>query len=237
MKKIIALLLSFIICLSLTACVIVPGEEQPQKETTCAKEETSAQVDTTAAATEATEARIKFDAAAAKPLIGTWKRVATFNTADFGLEGIDEEFGIPLSVSFDDAGMYSIFLDAEKFSQTMIAYHTAIAVEEIYADYAAQDLDEAAASEDILNTYGMTVEEYARSSVELTDFTSMLNGTESSGTYALVDGTLYMEIDTDTPVAYSVQVEEKQLTFLSGDKNVVWGSVKLPFPFLLARAE
>lgn len=230
MKKSIAVLLVLAMCLMLSACIIVLEQDKDSTQATT-------QAETTAEQTESTEAEDGFDPQTAAPLMGTWKRLVYYNTAQLGIEGEGTEFSVPVSFIFDDTGRYTIALDVEFFVSKMISFHLPLRVEEVYAEYDAQGITKEEADTIIMEEFAMSVEDYASTSVELMDFESLLTEKEFTGSYYVKDGKLYTDMETGWPVVYTIQIENDTLTFRDSDKPMNWGFANMPFPFVLAKAE
>ena len=253
MKKTITLLLALVMCLSLAAC----GNEEPAAPVTTNPVTTTAPQTETAAPTESvleTEAaQFVFNADDAVAVIGKWSTKVSVNPANLGVAEVDMAISVPATITFDDAGVYTIDLDPSSFAETAKSAYAEALAEQIYADYAEQQvevpssedatevvmqgMDKAAADEDMLSSTGMNVTDYAASMADSMGFDSLLETTSLTGNY-LVDGTsLHIDPLSDNPTVITFQTEEEEMIMAEASNKDVWKSVYLKFPLVLNKEE
>ena len=234
MKKLTAMLLAALMCLAMAACAVVDtaGPGDGLKDTTgAAQDTTEAFVDTT----ETTADPNAFDADAAAQVIGTWKTTVSFNTADAGLDGVDENFSVPLLITFDVQGSFTIVVDSQSFMDSITKYYVEWVKSSTYEQYAAEGMDQAAADQAIMDSYGMTMDEYAYSTMDSLDASSVIAEVQLDGNYRVAEDKLYITTTDGTEDVVSFTATEESLSLGDSAAPEIWKIVKMKLPVKLSR--
>lgn len=259
MKRILILLLTLILVLSMTAC----GEDDT-KTTTAATStpETTAQettvpettvpettvAETTVPETTATQTTAAvvdtdspFDAEAAAAVIGTWKFDLTMTAEQFGLEDDDFSLVCPAAFTFDDQGMFVFGFMTEEMTDTIAyfeSYMVTYMTDLMYKQFSDQGISKEDADTAFKTEYNMTIAQYAEETVNAMDVASMFSASTSAGVYYVEDGKLY------TGAAYgdameinNITVEGDTLTLVDTNDPDSWASMGVTLPLSLTRVK
>lgn len=143
----------------------------------------------------------RFTTAAAADLIGRWGMTMNLNGEMMGLPDFTGELPCTFIVNFGNAGDLSMEFelgDEEAFMSALVDY----VMQTAYQDLAAQGINKEAADAAIQATYGMTMEEYARSMLGDMDFAELINSIFSylNGVYYVEGDQLYSGNNWDAPM-------------------------------------
>lgn len=216
MKKRIALLLSFVLVLSLALCAC-GGEEK--KET----------------------------------LVGTWNAsidIADVYNAEIAASGDPtmaeylsvDSFAIPLVMTFNEDGTYSMTVDKDGMDATMngLIEDMKVGLENYFNDYFASmgleiDVDEALAAS------GMSLDALVEEMKAEIMTEDMYADMESAGQYKAEDGKLYLTEDVDVEpvggVYNTYKIEGDTLTIEAGTEELDDEMAEILFPLVLKRAK
>lgn len=216
MKKRIALLLSFVLVLSLALCACGGGEK---KET----------------------------------LVGTWNAtidIAEVYNAEIAASGDEtmaeylsvDSFAIPLVMTFNEDGTYSLTVDKEGMDATMngLLEDMKVGLEKYFNDYFSSmgleiDVDEALAAS------GMSLDALVEEMKAEIMTEDMYADMESEGQYKAEDGKLYMTEDVEVEpvggVYNTYTIEGDTLTIEAGTEELEDEMAELLFPLVLKRAK
>lgn len=150
----------------------------------------------------------RFTTAEAAVLMGSWQGEVSLTGEDMGYPEMEGSILFDVVVTFGNAGDLELVMtvkDLEGYKSVMEQY----LITALYAEFAAQGIDQETADAGMQATYGMTVAEFAAASVESVDAESL---TESlSMVYYVEDGALYGGYSWDEDL-------EVQNYTLDGDK-------------------
>lgn len=216
MKKRIALLLSFVLVLSLALCACGGGEK---KET----------------------------------LVGTWNAsidIAEVYNAEIAASGDEtmaeylsvDSFAIPLVMTFNEDGTYSLTVDKEGMDATMngLIEDMKVGLEKYFNDYFSSmgleiDVNEALAAS------GMSLDALVEEMKGEIMTEDMYADMESAGQYKAEDGKLYMTEDVEVEpvggVYNTYTIEGDTLTIEAGTEELEDEMAELLFPLVLKRAK
>ena len=216
MKKRIALLLSFVLVLSLALCACGGGEK---KET----------------------------------LIGTWNAtidIAEVYNAEIAASGDEamaeylsvDSFAIPLVMTFNEDGTYSLTVDKEGMDAAMngLIEDMKVGLEKYFNDYFSSmgleiDVDEALAAS------GMSLDALVEEMKAEIMTEDMYADMESAGQYKAEDGKLYLTEDVEVEpvggVYNTYTIEGDTLTIEAGTEELEDEMAELLFPLVLKRAK
>ena len=216
MKKRIALLLSFVLVLSLALCACGGGEK---KET----------------------------------LVGTWNAtidIAEVYNAEIAASGDEtmaeylsvDSFAIPLVMTFNEDGTYSLTVDKEGMDATMngLLEDMKVGLEKYFNDYFSSmgleiDVDEALAAS------GMSLDALVEEMKAEIMTEDMYADMESEGQYKAEDGKLYLTEDVEVEpvggVYNTYTIEGDTLTIEAGTEELEDEMAELLFPLVLKRAK
>lgn len=174
-------------------------------------------------ATEGTKlsSEILFSAEAAASLLGKWSSPTSVPGQQLGsgVEAYVEELSCILYVEFSDKGemtMYMAPADQEELARILFEY----SLDSIYEDYAALDMTKEDADADILNTFGMTTEDYVHSCIELMDLSAIFSDYSVSYVYYVDGNQLYLGFDWFSPMApgeFTLEGDSLFLPFEGGE--------------------
>lgn len=251
MKKLFALLLALVMVIALAACTNSgSGEDETEPETTEATEPTETAEATEPATTEdttepqddeTTGETYAFDAAAAAPVFGDWSYTLTVTGEQMGVTDFDGELSMAMNFSFGEDGTLTISVDEAAMEESLTAFAQdmeAYLVDTMYAQFAAQGMDEAAADAAMQEEYQMSVEEYAAAAMDAMDvssLSSLASGMETSGTYAVVGDVIYTYEDNGASQDYTFTVEGDTLTFTGSNLEEDMAAAGITFPMVLTR--
>ena len=253
MKKMFALLLALVMVFALAACTNSGnGQDETEPETTDATEpatepvtepatEPATEPSEPAETQETTGETYAFDAAAAAPVFGDWTYTITMGGEQMGLADFEGELSMAMNLSFGEDGTLTITVDEAAMEESLTAFGDALEtylVDTMYAQFAAQGLDEAAADAAMQELYQMSVEEYAASTMEAMDLSalaSLVTGMETSGPYAVVDDVIYTYENDSIAEEYTFTVEGDALTFTSSNLEDDMAAAGITFPMVLTR--
>ena len=151
----------------------------------------------------------RFTTAATADIQGTWAAELSLPGEMMGLEGLQEEIKLEIVLDLGNdgtMGMSYSMLNADTF---MAAVETFI-VDSLYEEMEAAGYDREEINEGMVDTYGMTVEEYAAAVVGETDLNAIYDALEINGVYYVADGQLY------TGISWTMEMEPSDFT-LEGD--------------------
>lgn len=154
---------------------------------------------------EAIQTDPRFRSSAAAPLLGKWGCKVTVNGEQMGLEGFPGEVTYVLTIEFGPAGEFTYGLgieNEESFRESVVAY----TLEQTYAKFAEEDMDQEAVDADFLENHGMTTEEYVRQTVGNMDFNELFTAISSA---LNVGGVYYVE----APFLYNARTWEEKMDF------------------------
>lgn len=216
MKKRIALLLSFVLVLSLALCACGGGEK---KET----------------------------------LVGTWNAtidIAEVYNAEIAASGDEamaeylsvDSFAIPLVMTFNEDGTYSLTVDKEGMDAAMngLIEDMKVGLEKYFNDYFSSmgleiDVDEALAAS------GMSLDALVEEMKAEIMTEDMYADMESAGQYKAEDGKLYLTEDVEVEpvggVYNTYTIEGDTLTIEAGTEELEDEMAELLFPLVLKRAK
>lgn len=216
MKKRIALLLSFVLVLSLALCACGGGEK---KET----------------------------------LVGTWNAsidIAEVYNAEIAASGDEtmaeylsvDSFAIPLVMTFNEDGTYSLTVDKEGMDATMngLIEDMKVGLEKYFNDYFSSmgleiDVNEALAAS------GMSLDSLVEEMKGEIMTEDMYADMESAGQYKAEDGKLYLTEDVEVEpvggVYNTYTIEGDTLTIDAGTEELEGEMAELLFPLVLKRAK
>lgn len=216
MKKRIALLLSFVLVLSLALCACGGGEK---KET----------------------------------LVGTWNAtidIAEVYNAEIAASGDEamaeylsvDSFAIPLVMTFNEDGTYSLTVDKEGMDAAMngLIEDMKVGLEKYFNDYFSSmgleiDVDEALAAS------GMSLDALVEEMKAEIMTEDMYADMESAGQYKAEDGKLYLTEDVEVEpvggVYNTYTIEGDTLTIDAGTEELEDEMAELLFPLVLKRAK
>ena len=216
MKKRIALLLSFVLVLSLALCACGGGEK---KET----------------------------------LVGTWNAtidIAEVYNAEIAASGAEamaeylsvDSFAIPLVMTFNEDGTYSLTVDKEGMDAAMngLIEDMKVGLEKYFNDYFSSmgleiDVDEALAAS------GMSLDALVEEMKAEIMTEDMYADMESAGQYKAEDGKLYLTEDVEVEpvggVYNTYTIEGDTLTIEAGTEELEDEMAELLFPLVLKRAK
>ena len=216
MKKRIALLLSFVLVLSLALCACGGGEK---KET----------------------------------LVGTWNAtidIAEVYNAEIAASGDEamaeylsvDSFAIPLVMTFNEDGTYSLTVDKEGMDAAMngLIEDMKVGLEKYFNDYFSSmgleiDVDEALAAS------GMSLDSLVEEMKGEIMTEDMYADMESAGQYKAEDGKLYLTEDVEVEpvggVYNTYTIEGDTLTIEAGTEELEDEMAELLFPLVLKRAK
>lgn len=216
MKKRIALLLSFVLVLSLALCACGGGEK---KET----------------------------------LVGTWNAtidIAEVYNAEIAASGDEamaeylsvDSFAIPLVMTFNEDGTYSLTVDKEGMDAAMngLIEDMKVGLEKYFNDYFSSmgleiDVDEALAAS------GMSLDALVEEMKGEIMTEDMYADMESAGQYKAEDGKLYLTEDVEVEpvggVYNTYTIEGDTLTIEAGTEELEDEMAELLFPLVLKRAK
>ena len=216
MKKRIALLLSFVLVLSLALCACGGGEK---KET----------------------------------LVGTWNAtidIAEVYNAEIAASGDEamaeylsvDSFAIPLVMTFNEDGTYSLTVDKEGMDAAMngLIEDMKVGLEKYFNDYFSSmgleiDVDEALAAS------GMSLDALVEEMKAEIMPEDMYADMESAGQYKAEDGKLYLTEDVEVEpvggVYNTYTIEGDTLTIEAGTEELEDEMAELLFPLVLKRAK
>lgn len=216
MKKRIALLLSFVLILSLALCACGGGEK---KET----------------------------------LVGTWNAtidIAEVYNAEIAASGDEamaeylsvDSFAIPLVMTFNEDGTYSLTVDKEGMDAAMngLIEDMKVGLEKYFNDYFSSmgleiDVDEALAAS------GMSLDALVEEMKAEIMTEDMYADMESAGQYKAEDGKLYLTEDVEVEpvggVYNTYTIEGDTLTIEAGTEELEDEMAELLFPLVLKRAK
>ena len=216
MKKRIALLLSFVLVLSLALCACGGGEK---KET----------------------------------LVGTWNAtidIAEVYNAEIAASGDEamaeylsvDSFAIPLVMTFNEDGTYSLTVDKEGMDAAMngLIEDMKVGLEKYFDDYFSSmgleiDVDEALAAS------GMSLDSLVEEMKGEIMTEDMYADMESAGQYKAEDGKLYLTEDVEVEpvggVYNTYTIEGDTLTIEAGTEELEDEMAELLFPLVLKRAK
>lgn len=160
----------------------------------------------------------RFTTAATKDIQGLWAADIIMTGEEMGFDaGIIDEATLRLLVDLRNDGtmVFSVELpDEEAFMQKLIDAYTEV----MYAEFAAYDMDEAAADEAMKQAYGMGIREYLETTLGSISFNDLLSSIYAEmnlgGIYFIQDGILY------TGNSWTSAVTEEPYT-LSGDTLIL----------------
>ena len=160
----------------------------------------------------------RFTTAATKDIQGLWAADIIMTGEEMGFDaGIIDEATLRLLVDLRNDGtmVFSVELpDEEAFMQKLIDAYTEV----MYAEFAAYDMDEAAADEAMKQAYGMGIREYLETTLGSISFNDLLSSIYAEmnlgGIYFMQDGILY------TGNSWTSAVTEEPYT-LSGDTLIL----------------
>ena len=153
----------------------------------------------------------RFTTAATKDLYGTWAMEMSMGGEMMGIPDFTGELAINFVMAFHNDGNMDVTVDVgESFVQSVVSY----TVEQMYAEFAAQGLDQIAADEMFATTYSMSIEQYVEEQMAAIDYNALFKAIfEAAG----MGGVYYVEGDQ----LYSAQnwdAEMEGITFaLEGD--------------------
>lgn len=216
MKKRIALLLSFVLVLSLALCACGGGEK---KET----------------------------------LVGTWNAtidIAEVYNAEIAASGDEamaeylsvDSFAIPLVMTFNEDGTYSLTVDKEGMDAAMngLIEDMKVGLEKYFNDYFSSmgleiDVDEALAAS------GMSLDALVEEMKAEIMTEDMYADMESAGQYKAEDGKLYLTEDVEVEpvggVYNTYTIDGDTLTIEAGTEELEDEMAELLFPLVLKRAK
>lgn len=207
-------------CETCTLCGAVQGEKLPHSwmDATTEEPETCQHCGVTRGEKILTDER--FITANNQALFGTWQFTLDLGEAAPGL--VTEDIGLVfvISMQFHNDGVLEMFI-AEEDITALIGQLKESTLEETYAEFAAEGIDRDAAQELIMDTLGMTVEEYIDSMFVQLDLENQLQQQLSefshTGIYYVRDSLLYVADNWDCPMTGTpFLLENDTLTFPEG---------------------
>lgn len=175
----------------------------------------------------------RFTTASAASLLGKWGCEMALTGADMGIEDFTGELKCMLVLNFGPAGDLTFGIqitNQEDFIEAMVTY----TVDTMYAEFAAQGVDKATAEAAMQATYGMGVEEYARSSMEGVDFNTLYDSLFSAlgigGVYYVDGDQLYVGTTWEgemEPTAYAIENGTLTIDSFSAELGVDGGLVRI----------
>ncbi len=155
----------------------------------------------------------RFTTAATAELQGKWGYAFPVTGEDLGIPELAEPLSFVLVMDFGNDGSlksYTTVSDEKAFWNAIIDIY----VDAMYAEFAAQGLDQAAADQAMIDAYGMGVREYLQNAVKDVSINEMMEdlmgNVDSAGVYYVENGKLY------TGYTWEGTMEEDEFT-LDGD--------------------
>lgn len=145
----------------------------------------------------------RFKTASAASILGKWGVELVGDSESLGLEGFPGEVRFAVTMNFGPSGEFRYgveVLDEEAFSDAMVTY----TLNKTYAEYAAQGLDQAATDAAFQQYYGVTTEEYVRTTVESMNFNELYDAVFSA---LNIGGVYYVE----APFIYNAPTWEDEM--------------------------
>ena len=172
----------------------------------------------------------RFTTASTAALQGKWGLDVPMTAEDLGISQLEEPLIFVFTMEFGNDGtltMYETVADEEAFWDVIID----ISIDTMYAEFAAQGMDKAAADQAVLDAYGMSIEEYLNSTVKDISINeimeSIMGSVTTQGVYYLENNTIY------TSYGWDGEMEADEFT-LDGDKlyiDTVTQALGLEGPF------
>lgn len=173
----------------------------------------------------------RFTTAATAELQGKWGIEFSLTAEDLGIQELEDPLVFVFVLEFCNDGnlkMYETVTDEKAFWDVIIDIY----VETMYAEFAVQGLDRAAAEQAMIDAYGMGVEEYLHKAMEGVSINeimeSIMGSVTSQGVYYVENGKLY------SGFSWESEMDEDEFT-VDGDKlyiDALTESLGLEGPFL-----
>ena len=162
-----------------------------------------------------------FSAETAAALLGRWACPTSVPGQQLGsgVEKYVEQLPCTLYVEFSDKGEMTMYMepaDTQQLAQILYDY----TLDSLYQDYTDLGMTKEEADADILNTFGMSMEEYVRSSVELMDLTAIFSDYSVTYVYYVDGDQLYLGFDWFSDMApgtFTLEGDQLYLPFEGGD--------------------
>ena len=138
----------------------------------------------------------RFTTEATKDFYGTWVCRLDMDGELMDLEDFEGTLPVNLQLMLTNDGHLQLTLgvaDEEEFNQTLKDYMMDL----MYDELAANGMDKDAADQAMVDTYGVTVEEYVDLALERMDFNTLFSALNYSLVYYVADGNLYTGISWD----------------------------------------
>ena len=207
MKKLLCLLLALVMVLSLAACSDSgSGSKRDKKD----KEE---------------EEVVELE----DDIIGTWTVEITITEEMLGLEGVSID-GIPVNLTFDEDGECTLTCGDEA-AEILEEKVLDIMLDMVYSELEAEGMSRDEIDELFDSYYGMSVEDYAKATIEEAGFADMLDEMEESTEYKVDDDKLIIDDSEMT-----AEIKGDKLT-ITKDEDGFWEEVGLECPITLERAD
>lgn len=156
----------------------------------------------------------RFTTAATAEIQGKWGLDLSMTAEDLGIPELAEPLIFVLTMEFGNDGtlkMYETVADEDAFWTVIIDIY----IDAMYAEFAAQGLDQAAADQAMIDTYGMGVEEYLNSTVKDISINeimeSIMGSVTTQGVYYVENGKLY------SGYSWESEMDEDEFS-IDGDK-------------------
>lgn len=159
----------------------------------------------------------RFTTASTIDLQGKWVASQAISSDMFGLEGFEGSLDLQISLDLGNDGTMKMGytpLNEEEFSATMTKY----LVDALYANLAAAGMNQEAADAAMVDTYGMTVQEYADSVMEELDISAIIEDMNITGIYYVEGNQLY------TGASWDAELDASEFT-LDGDTLTLSGEL------------
>lgn len=149
----------------------------------------------------------RFTTASTAALQGNWVTHISVPGSLFGFEDFQELLHIKFLVQFQNdgsMGMDFTVTNNQQFTTALVSYLH----DSLYAEFAGEDMDQAAMDEAIMATYGMTADQYINTITNGLDFGSIISMLNSvTGVYYVQDNQFFSGIGWDSnlePSAYTL---------------------------------
>ncbi len=149
----------------------------------------------------------RFTTATTKEIQGKWAYELPVTGEEMGLEGFEKVLVTRLIMDFKFDGTMEMYMDIsneDEFRTALIEYMT----EATYLEFEAEGVSREDADAAVKSSYGMTLEEYAKLTVDMIDFNSLLGAINFDGVYYVNNGSIYLGItwmDNMDPSKYTIE--------------------------------
>ena len=153
----------------------------------------------------------RFTTAQTQEIQGKWACTMSLTGEMMGIADFPGTLDCLLTLDFENDGDLSFgvaIANEEAFMDAMVEY----TMDQLYAEFATQGYDQAAADQAMEDAYGMTTEKYVRQQLGATDFNAVFEALFSSmdlgGVYYVEDGQLYVGDSWDAELEASSYTQE-----------------------------